>query len=94
MWLAHRWVPIEKLPADARPAHNRADLTDERSGKLVARRPVAIDIHRNVVWFCDCDCGGHAHVTVANFRAGKSKSCGCVGAERNRTRWRGREESA
>jgi hypothetical protein len=75
-----------RLLPDARPAHNRADLRKLRSGRLRPIEPVGVDRRRNVIWLCKCDCGGEARVTAANFLARKSKSCGCVVAEKNRLR--------
>jgi hypothetical protein len=85
---------LASLPPDARPAHNRADLRRRKSGRLRATEPVGVDRRRNVIWFCECDCGGSARVTAANFLAGKSKSCGCVVAEKNRQRWQERRALA
>jgi hypothetical protein len=74
------------LLPDVRPARNRANLHGRHNGRLRPIRPVGVDRRRNVIWFCECDCGGSARVTAANFLAGKSKSCGCVVAEKNRLR--------
>jgi hypothetical protein len=83
-----------RLLPSVRPARNRANLHGLRSGRLRPIRPVGVDRRRNVIWFCECDCGGSARVTAANFLARKSKSCGCVVAEKNRQRARERRSLA
>ena len=55
---------------------SRVDLRGLRSGRLLALEPVAVDIHRRVIWLCSCECGSTTRVTVSNFR--HVKSCGCL----------------
>lgn len=31
------------------------------------------------LWLCQCDCGNKTTITTHNLRAGKIKSCGCLG---------------
>jgi hypothetical protein len=83
-----------RLLPEPRPARNRANLHGQHRGRLRPIEPVGVDRRRNVIWFCECDCGGSARVTAANFLAGKSKSCGCVVAEKNRRRWQERRALA
>jgi hypothetical protein len=35
------------------------------------------------MWLCRCDCGIEREVDASNLRAGTTKSCGCILAERN-----------
>lgn len=53
------------------------DITGQRFGRLVARE----DIGKSY-WLFDCDCGKVHKALKANVVSGKTKSCGCVGEER------------
>lgn len=55
------------------------DLSGQRFGRLVA-----LDYERagrRTYWRCMCDCGTEHRVETNNLRRGKSRSCGCLGAE-------------
>lgn len=56
------------------------DVTGRRFGRLTAERVTAVGGCRK--WICRCDCGGRTHVRAAALRAGLTKSCGCLVAER------------
>lgn len=56
----------------------KADLTDQTFGRLVARHPTDRRDSGSVVWFCECDCGGAAEVSARNLVSGHTTSCGCA----------------
>lgn len=37
---------------------------------------------RSIQWFCKCDCGKEIWAYTSNLTTGKSRSCGCISAER------------
>ena len=59
------------------------DLTNQRSGKLLAIKPTGMrNIHGSVLWLCQCDCGNTACVAEDCISGGTAKSCGCINKER------------
>lgn len=60
------------------------DITGQRFGRLVAIERIGTDKHRRAIWLCRCDCGNTATVVGSELRRGRTKSCGCLGHERNR----------
>lgn len=62
------------------------DITGQRFGALVARKPVGKAKSGNTIWLCDCDCGKtHEVVGYALFR-GDVVSCGHIAKERTSER--------
>jgi len=59
------------------------DLTGKRFGKLVAIRPTEKRDQGRVVWYCKCDCGNTCEVSSHSLTTGNTKSCGCLGKEKN-----------
>jgi len=59
-------------------SRKKLDLTGQRFGKLTVLRP-AENKNKRTTWRCRCDCGSECIVTTRNLRAGKTKSCGCIG---------------
>lgn len=57
---------------------NRADITNMRSGKLVAICPTEKRKHQNVYWECQCDCGNKILVLAKYIIHQEVKSCGCL----------------
>ena len=57
---------------------NRVDITNMRSGKLVAIRPTLKRKDQNVYWECQCDCGRKKLVLATNIIKQEVKSCGCL----------------
>lgn len=53
------------------------DLTEQRFGKLVAKKIVGKNSSGNYKWLCQCDCGNEKIVLQSNLRAGNTVSCGC-----------------
>lgn len=54
------------------------DLTELKSGRLVAIRPTDQRKRGFVVWECKCDCGNTTFVESELLTTGKKKSCGCL----------------
>ena len=54
------------------------DISNKRSGKLVAIEPTDMRAHRQVLWRCKCDCGGETYATTTDFLNGHVMSCGCL----------------
>lgn len=66
------------------------DLTGQKFGRLtvICRsvdhiQPCGTKI---LSWLCCCECGNNVVVTGSNLRQGKTKSCGCITKELNKTR--------
>ena len=56
-----------------------ADLTGQRFGRLVAKRPLQQrSASGNVLWLCECDCGNEHIANAGKLKAGRTKSCGCA----------------
>ena len=59
------------------------DLAGKRFGKLVVLfREPQNNACNKVVWRCRCDCGNETVVIGSRLYTGKTKSCGCLIAER------------
>jgi hypothetical protein len=58
------------------------DITGQRFGRLVAKRPAAQYINnRCYLWLCECDCGEITFTKTSNLTSGCTQSCGCLRAE-------------
>jgi len=57
------------------------ELTNQRFGRLFVSKKIGLDKRKYVLWECKCDCGNVIATTSPNLVSGKSKSCGCLGAE-------------
>lgn len=42
---------------------------------------------RQKKWHCQCDCGKQTTSFAFSLKAGQSKSCGCIAAEKSKERW-------
>lgn len=62
----------------------RADLTDQRYGRLVALEPTEKRRRTSVIWRCRCDCGALCEVPSDQLRSGATRSCGCLRDETRR----------
>lgn len=58
----------------------RISLTGKRFGRLVVRE-YAKTSRRHAYWRCLCDCGKETVVRGTSLTSGRTKSCGCFGAE-------------
>lgn len=58
--------------------HNRADIHDQKFGRLTALYPTEKrDVKGSVYWHCRCDCGNELDVTEDGLVHGNYRSCGC-----------------
>lgn len=62
------------------------DITGQRFGRWVALGPIGRSPDNAIVWLCLCDCGRTVSVYGDSLRKGKSRSCGCLGKEKQATR--------
>lgn len=53
------------------------DITGQRFGLLVAKRPVGNAPGAGTLWFCRCDCGRSSIIRGRSLRGGLTRSCGC-----------------
>lgn len=60
-------------------------LDGQRFGKLVAVELVGSNPEGYLLWKCVCDCGNERIVAGALLKRGKSKSCGCLKIQINKT---------
>ena len=61
--------------------HPRADVAGQRFGRLVAIERVGARNYMSI-WHCVCDCGNEANVAIDKLKSGRTKSCGCLRADR------------
>lgn len=61
--------------------YKRLDVTNFRSGRLVAKYSTEARIGTSVLWFCECDCGGTTLVTASRIKNHVIQSCGCLWVE-------------
>lgn len=54
------------------------DLSDQRFGRLVAKKPTNERRGGKVVWECKCDCGNLTKIITSSLLNGKTRSCGCL----------------
>lgn len=54
------------------------DIRGERSGRLLAIRPVNTNSKGELMWLCKCDCGNKVIVRGCYLRQKRTKSCGCI----------------
>lgn len=47
---------------------NGVDISNQRFGKLIAIKKVAIDANRRYIWLCKCDCGNTKEVNSNHLR--------------------------
>lgn len=66
---------------------NFIDLTGQRFGRLTVLYR-GLSMIRCITWLCQCDCSpeGKIHVRGAALRNGTTKSCGCLRAEKTKSR--------
>lgn len=66
----------------ARVAWNKSDLAGQRFTRLLVIEDAGRSPTNQVRWRCRCDCGQERLVATQKLRSGRSKSCGCLKAER------------
>lgn len=60
----------------------KGNIEGKRFGRLKAIEPVGKNSHKEILWKCVCDCGNEPIVSYQNLTRGKTRSCGCLQAER------------
>lgn len=60
------------------------DLTGQRFGRLIARERTRKQ-GNEWYWLCDCDCGNTIETRGVSLRTGRTKSCGCLKKESDRS---------
>jgi hypothetical protein len=63
------------------------DLTGQRFGRLTVLRRAPARPDRKSAWECVCVCGNATSVMAKNLIAGRTKSCGCLHAEKQAVYW-------
>lgn len=70
-----------------KPSEKRQDLVGKRFGRLTV---VSLSDKRGkygmLYWNCLCDCGNKVVTSSSNLKSGHSTSCGCITAEKNKSR--------
>lgn len=54
------------------------DISEQKFGKLTAKRRTDKKINSFYIWNCQCDCGKECEVSINSLTQGKTKSCGCL----------------
>lgn len=54
------------------------DISNQRSGKLIALNPTDERSGSSVIWLCKCDCGNFVKVNQHDFQRQSVQSCGCL----------------
>lgn len=60
----------------------KMDLTNQKFGRLTAKKIVRTVPGKGNIWRCECECGGEKEVPAAYLRNGHTRSCGCLNKER------------
>lgn len=73
------------------------DLTGRRFGRLTVLGREGIYKSPNqetflLTWRCRCDCGNETVVVANNLKFGRTRSCGCLRAEKSRERMQARHD--
>lgn len=62
-------------------SNNRLSLLGKRYGRLIVVEDTGKHQKGSSLWLCKCDCGNLIQVTADNLQRGKTKSCGCLKKE-------------
>ena len=65
---------------------NKIEMASKKFNKLTVLHEVGRTKNGRFLWMCECDCGNHTTVDGVNLRSGKTKSCGCLVAEKVKER--------
>jgi len=61
-------------------SRKKIDLVGQRYGRLTVLAP-AENVDGRTAWLCRCECGREVVEKTVHLRAGRVKSCGCLGGE-------------
>lgn len=59
----------------------KVNLTNKKSGRLIAIKSCGVDKRGRYLWECLCNCGNKTIVASSNFKRKITKSCGCYASE-------------
>lgn len=62
------------------------DLTNKKFGRLTAKYPLSEKKFGSKYWYCECICGKGVQVLARSLCAGKTRSCGCLRKEIQKTK--------
>lgn len=54
------------------------ELTNQRSGRLIALYMLPDRLRGRIMWHCLCDCGNYTACEASSFKSGAKSSCGCL----------------
>ena len=70
---------LNKEVASKKAKLNYKDLTNQRFGKLIAKKYLGSFNNKTAQWLCSCDCGNNNFITTShNLLSGNTQSCGCL----------------
>jgi hypothetical protein len=76
-------LPKGFVPCATKP---RKNVAGQKFGRLTALAPIGVVMPgKGIVWHCRCDCGKEVGLRGTHLLSGATQSCGCYGAERERT---------
>lgn len=62
-------------------------MVGKKFGRLFVVSRLQPNTSRHDKWNCVCDCGRERTPFGASLRSGETRSCGCVAAEKSKSRW-------
>jgi hypothetical protein len=65
---------------------NKIDLTGAKFNRLTVLNELGRGNNGGVIWRCLCRCGNFVNASSSNLQLGRTKSCGCLRADRARER--------
>ena len=57
------------------------DLTNQKFGRLTARKMIGTAPGKGAIWRCECECGGIKDVPASRLINSETRSCGCLNKE-------------
>ena len=70
---------LNKEVASKKAKISYKDLTNQRFGKLIAKKYLGSSDKQKARWLCQCDCGNNNFITTShNLLSGNTQSCGCI----------------
>lgn len=60
------------------------DISEQKFGKLTAKKPLRTEKGKGIIWLCKCECGNEKEVPASRLLRGTTKSCGCLKEEKRR----------
>lgn len=63
----------------------KIDLKGQRFGRLIVLEETNKRSNGSVMWKCKCDCGNECEISSISLRKGRTRSCGCLKKESDRS---------